>query len=849
MEHLAAAAVVAAWPGSTILARIRRRIALELASVRDGPFGPYSSLGARLSSSLRAKSPRLVAEASGLCQPPDGTLRFGQLLAHGPGFHAAHPSPEDVSGGTFLYCSRHDSDICIVLDLAALLKWHSDSPVGPRTPSDTDGGARRYGDDADAARRAAGPPPPLLPRVTSYDVVAGGSGAGAAGGGDAAFEAVAGDAALSIEELGLRAYPGPSVASELRRVLVQRLSAAGPDGDEGLPPYTVPYRQLAQLVAASKAAAAHRQLMSATAFRTFLEHPASAGAFRATRITLNPNNNGANNGANKPTANSGAAAAAAAAAATAGYVDCVQLVVPALRRAAAAGLAVAIAAAWPGGAPLQRLKRAAARVLATAHTAAGLHSMGSGPMGNELIKREALAYSAVRSGTGAGGRLMLKLDESAEGGHLLYVRFTGEGCLRLRLDALLREFPREETQELGLPRAAVGSSSGAAAMTHGSVHPTSRPPPSAAPAPHYTTGTGAQGFSSGGRPLGLDPVSLLGFSQPPPVAAPESPPPSAEVSAGAVGMKPVPVPVPVPVAFQSAQPYGTEEAIATAASEHPMAANGDPPGGNDHHGNSGSLWVPGEAVNSAPLLQPQLQPQSQWQQQEQLSQEQAQQQQQSHYQQQAPSALVEPVVHWVRMTPEFESLVQHCCAAGQVGLAVHCSGGGAGRAEMAAVYAPAAAAASVDQYGAATPGWPAVTYLIDCTALSVGSQVEKNDDGDVAAAAAAAATTMLRDILENPGVVKVVHGCAQQPGWPRDGAGGGGEAPAGAVGGAHERGRPVGRYGGGSDRSGVGPGDRKALSAGSCRKRPLGLRRSPDPQGTGAQKAAGVSYYTLDSMR
>ncbi|GIM14705.1 hypothetical protein Vretimale_17646, partial [Volvox reticuliferus] len=73
-------AVLAAWPGSSALARLKRRAALALASAKDGPEGPYSMLASALGDVLHRHEAEAVAE---LRHPVTKTLRVKQLLHEG----------------------------------------------------------------------------------------------------------------------------------------------------------------------------------------------------------------------------------------------------------------------------------------------------------------------------------------------------------------------------------------------------------------------------------------------------------------------------------------------------------------------------------------------------------------------------------------------------------------------------------------------------------------------------------------------------------------------------------------------------------------------------------------------
>ncbi|EFJ49273.1 hypothetical protein VOLCADRAFT_104367 [Volvox carteri f. nagariensis] len=722
-----AAAVAAAWPGSETLARFRRRIALELLTIKDGPTGPHSVLAARLTSSLRAKYPRLAHDAAALCWPSNGSLRCKQLLAHGPEFQSEEPGLEDPTGGAFLYCNPYHSDTCVVLDLPALLNWHAGgSPVGPRTPPDSDGSSGGGGGGADAAAAA-------VARRGRASGVYGSSGAGEVHDGRqqsqynhhrASYDAAAisgamaalGDAAtaaaelgaaaaaqleprLSFEDLGLRAFPGPAAASQLRRLLVQRLGGAGSGAADGLPPFTLPWRHLSPLVSSSLVAA-QPSLASPAIFRTFLQHPASAGVFSAIRITRTTNTTNSGNNTGSSNDGTGFNAAAAAAAGTTTYVDCVTMSLPALNRAAAAGLQGAIAAAWPSTAPEQKLKRAAALLLSASGPPD--YTVNSGIVGAQLKGREAAAYAMVR-GSGLIGGIMARLNEAPFGGFLLYDKKDSmEGRLRLRLNALLMEYPRNEGQDLGvgpqptpLPPPSLAATTAAAATTQPLQH-------SATTTMTPTTATTA--INANGAII------------------------AAESSKGPPGVGlPITLPRGGPRDHDDDYDIGCYEGFmgCEVGNNNTSSINtGDNGGGVD-----GSPYCGGSAEQHA---------------------------------QQQPPGLDEPAVRWLRTAAEFDAMLRHCYSSGQTGLAVHNSGGG--RAEVAAVYVPAAAAAAAATTGAGpagadvpyctqhVSGWRATVYLFDCTALVPIDAV----GGDGVAAAAAAA---LRSLLESPRVVKMAHGC------------------------------------------------------------------------------------------
>ncbi|GLI64860.1 hypothetical protein VaNZ11_008246 [Volvox africanus] len=375
-------------------------------------------------------------------------------------------------------------------------------------------------------------------------------------------------------------------------------------------------------------------------------------------------------------------------------------------------------AAWPGSGPMQKLKRAAAHVLSDVWPKYQMHA---GPLGNFLIECEPLSYQVVRQ---ANGGLTMTLGESTHG-FLIYERCRPtEAYLRLKLDALLSEYPIYEDEILGLAPAS----------------------PAAAPAanPRHDLGAATTTVNSRTTATINDGAGAKRSSRPEtprpaaePAAALHEPARTGEVSGqetpnadpwvtmssegGPVGL-PVPVPVPVPVPMSNA---GTE-LQETSSAGRPGPWTLAPASLNAN--NSEAIAVLHNYVDCAKLPH------------------------------ESAKQLLDPAVQWVHTSTDFESMLQHCYAAGQAGLAAH--GGptaaSAGKAEVAAVYVPAAEVlnTATDPYGTPQMSWLATVYLINCSALFVDASAVSDST-----AVASDSAVMLRALLESPSVVKVAHGC------------------------------------------------------------------------------------------
>ncbi|GFR52730.1 hypothetical protein Agub_g15267 [Astrephomene gubernaculifera] len=405
------AAIAAAWPGTGALARLKRRAALALAAAQDGPEGPYSMLASALGDVLHRHEPDAVAE---LRHPVTKTLRVKQLLHEGGHIgDAAMPLPGLGSSGNlnssvnaagatanvategagFLRVVKGKYDIVVVLDLPALMQVYG--KCGPATgaalptqlqqlaaPSHA---LRQVSLCANSASTAAEGPAhtdiqtSLLGKspgdgsisgeagMASQTALSQGSG-GAAAGGSGVIE--------GVSELALRAFPGSAPAAQLRRAIVVHLA--------GLPRRSQQWTHLGIFVASSQA---HLWLNPSNRWpklKAFVMHPDSRGVFLDVQMP-------------------GPGAAA----------GLVALDPTALRRAAAAGLATAINAAWPGHAPLERIRRAAAFTLAfAARGPAGPYTMLGSALGTAIRKRDKEAFDAL-----AGmGKLSELLDDTSVGG-------------------------------------------------------------------------------------------------------------------------------------------------------------------------------------------------------------------------------------------------------------------------------------------------------------------------------------------------------------------------------------------------------------------------------------------------
>ena len=379
--------------------------------------------------------------------PNWGSGRWGRFLVGGHvgargGRRPLPCGPSAVAHGP-LPIAR--TDACCVLDLHGLLEWHANNgggagPLGAAAPPRrTGGGGGAVNIDLSGLVPRYGTPG--ANQASPYVSSGGGSGSDR--------DDLSG---LPLPEAAAMAFPGVAAAAQLRRALAGRLAVAkGAAGDDGggssnsleaaLPRHTAPWSLIAPMVAASRAAAIQPSLKTPGPFRAFLLHPASGGVFDTVRLyVFNPH--------------SGVKEA----------VDCVQLSPEALRRLVPAGVAAAIAAAWPADDDFSRLRRAAAHVLSRWPRGSGAgdaaYTGQAGLVGAEIKKREPALFG-VYGGPNKG--LFTKLDESAggrragaggaeAGGYIAYVREDGrEGYLRLKAHALVRDFPQHHNDaELGL---------------------------------------------------------------------------------------------------------------------------------------------------------------------------------------------------------------------------------------------------------------------------------------------------------------------------------------------------------------------------------------------------------------
>ncbi|KAG2450888.1 hypothetical protein HYH02_004720 [Chlamydomonas schloesseri] len=476
-----AKAVQAGWPGKSPVSAFRRRVALELSAMRNGPLGDHSCLSAAFTSRLRqVMSPDLLSHVT---SAGGGRLHLKSLLARP---HEGGPKDElSTPAHAFLRCVQLPYDACCVLDLHGLLEWHANGgsgagPLGSAAPPRRAGGGGG-GVHIDLSGLVPRYGTPGADQASPY--VSGSSGGGGADREDG----------LTLPDAAAMSFPGAAAASQLRRALAGRLAVAkGAGADDGsssssggsvesqLPRFALPWSSIAPMVAASKAAALQPSLKQAGPFRAFLLHAASGGAFDTVRLYVTNPQSGAREA-----------------------VDCVQLNPEALRRLAPAGMAAAIAAAWPAGDDFSRLRRAAAHVLSRWPRGSpggdGAYTGQAGLVGAEIKKREPALFG-VYGGPNKG--LFTKLDESGAGrrpgaseagGYLVYVREDGkEGYLRLKAHALVRDFPADHNDtELGLKVEvpAAGAASRPAVGAAASVVPAADPwagmgpPPEASAAP------------------------------------------------------------------------------------------------------------------------------------------------------------------------------------------------------------------------------------------------------------------------------------------------------------------------------------------------------------------------------
>ncbi|GFR50521.1 hypothetical protein Agub_g12790 [Astrephomene gubernaculifera] len=751
MSNNIVAAVAAAWPGDNALARFRRRVAMELASFDSGPVGPHSVLAARLSSHLRERCPTLVTEAAGLCTPRDGSLRIKQLISLAPDVPSNGVSAgEDVPGGAFLYCVSYKYDACVFLDVQALLKWHAGGKLPATSNGGNGGGAGtfkaefgsgsvrtgfsskqggihinlsglvpRYGkpgaDSASPYSRPSGMQSEDdedgdFEDDEGADVMTSGADGEAVEGED---EGAVHHRPPPLQHVAYMAFPGPSAASQLRRNLAVLLATAAPDGGGGLPPYAIPWRQIALMVADSKAAALQPVLRTPAAFKSFILHPASAGAFAAKRFFRNPADPNSS-------------------------VDCVELDPAALRRAAAEGINKVIFTAWRGPESLLRLKRTAVKILLERpRTPDGPYAMNAGPLGNELRARNAPAYTAVMSR--GGGGLMAQLDESGRGREalLVYVRKGGkEGTMQLKLRKLCCLFPPDTGLDLGL------GLGGAGAL-----------PPPAAPLPSNSGGTAS---AASATQLPSSQTSLL-HAAPSGATAPSQAGMATEGSSssggGAYGAAAAnSIPSDPWVTNDAAPTEGpafnwndVSSATAVVLEAEPRGLTAFPPGipGSVSAGvAASSLGVAANVVGATAATPASIANAVE------------------------AAVLPAPAVQWIQSSFEFETMIQHCYGATQIGLAIHATGR---RAVVAAIYAPAATAtidvrAATGQPssgGAQLLTWVATVYLFDCGLVTAAQ--EGGSDGAVVGAGGAlpGAAAALCGLLESAYVAKFVHGCEQ----------------------------------------------------------------------------------------
>ncbi|KAG2483150.1 hypothetical protein HYH03_017942 [Edaphochlamys debaryana] len=703
------AAINAGWPGKTPLARFRRCVAAELSGMRAGPSGPHSCLSASLTSRLRSS----YAPLCNAVLASDGRLHLKQLLG---------PGAENAPGGAFLRAVAHPNDGCFQLDLRGLLDWHagggqaatgsgasgtSTPPPGVAAAAAAAAGPSSGAGPSGAGSAAAGRRPGQLD--TSATAARGAPGVSPTAPAAAAPGPEGGDgwmASAPLNLLGSLAFPGPAAASELRRLLVARLSQAeGANAQPGLPDLHLPWADIAPLVASSRAASQAPSLSSPAAFKAFLLHPASAACFGALRLLRSP-------------------------ADPASAVDCVALSAPALRRAAGLGLGAAVATAWPGGEPIQRLRRGAVRYLAGIPSSpCGPHASRGATLGSFLKQTQASAYSTV-GGAGLLGRLpddgvagrnpLLRLERPPGG---------GEPHLKLALTDLLAAFPPERRGEdlgLGVPPPPPPPQQPRAAAQPGRAGAPGR---SQSGGPGAGAGAGADddfeaqlaaALRASAEEAAMAGWVVEGFNAP----APE--PPAAPAARGpAAPAAPAGPPPPIAVsapAFAPAPAQGPPmPAPSTAAALAAAAAAAAPPAGPASPSPDGGAGV----LAPAPAV-------------------------------------------WVREAGEFTALLHHAYAAGQCGLAVHTGkaqrpGAAPGSppaivAVVAGLYVPVAAAA-VEQGAAegAAAAWPAAVYLFDCA--SVLGSGGAGGGGGAGAGGLPGAAEALAALLESPYVAKTVHGC------------------------------------------------------------------------------------------
>ncbi|GLI68542.1 hypothetical protein VaNZ11_012984, partial [Volvox africanus] len=565
-----------------------RRAALALASAKDGPEGPYSMLASALGDVLHRHEAEAVAE---LRHPVTKTLRVKQLLHEGAptdallphgmihgsalqlggsgglgGVSTAPGAAPGTEGAGFLRVVKGKYDIVVVLDLPSLLQTHGHRHSGGAqggqvlAPTTMPAVVDPTGPLAVSARGAAAAM--LLQTSLSTGVIgasgitsatnlsgvgsrgplarstsdlttgmepglmlgAGGGGSGpltllsstmaAAAGGlfspsgvvlAPATTALVSGVVEGFPELALRAFPGPSAGAQLRRAIVVHLAS--------LPRRSQPWTHLGVFVAGSQA---HLWLKPANRWpklKAFVMHPDSRGAFLDVQL---PGAGGATGGL-------------------------VALDPTALRRAATSGLTAAITAAWPGQAPLERIRRAAAFTLAFAvRGPAGPHTMLGSALGTAIRKRDKEAFDALagvgklsellddtaagaptagggsgtgsgaagresgggassadaaeressdgdggagRSSSGGGSVGACGLSNSGSGGggggggggsgggsgsgYIISFKKDQDGYMRLRLEALLMEWPKEE--DVGTANAAAGGGTGGLTITSGAA--------------------------------------------------------------------------------------------------------------------------------------------------------------------------------------------------------------------------------------------------------------------------------------------------------------------------------------------------------------------------------------------
>ncbi|KXZ48947.1 hypothetical protein GPECTOR_24g237 [Gonium pectorale] len=517
------AAIMLAWPGTNALARLKRRAALALAAAQEGPEGPHSMLASALGDVLHRYEPEAVAE---LRHPVTKTLRVKQLLheggpgdgmlsaspiagspeqqpggavAGGPGASpstgrdgtggANSPMPGDSPGGPgFLRVIKGKYDIVVALNVPGLLQGYAAGTLGqnsygggglgaeasasslPRQQSagtlspvraHTPTSSHTSPDGRDGSRTASPLPGQTTGERTPGEGASmspGEGGAGASGtglqgasdrAGGAGSEANSVYGAEGVNDLALRAFPGTSPAAQLRRAIVIHLA--------GMPKRSQLWTHLGIFVASSQAHLWLNPTHRWPKLKAFVLHPDSRGVFLDTQMP--------------------------GPASSAGHVT---LDPAALRRAAAVGLASAISAAWPGHAPLERIRRAAAFTLAFAiRGPAGPYTMLGSALGTAIRKRDKEAFDSL-----AGmGKLSELLDDSAHsdrgphwdaatsgsggeadavdpatagdnrppgGGYIVSFKKDQDGYMRLRLEALLQEWPREDVTSTAMAAMAAG---------------------------------------------------------------------------------------------------------------------------------------------------------------------------------------------------------------------------------------------------------------------------------------------------------------------------------------------------------------------------------------------------------